>query len=100
MPFLHPYAIDHIVPERFVLDHPLGPHAKTNLICITVQEHAAKRKAEDKLLKNGDMLTYLTKLTQLGWPMERVHLALKFYGIKHGPIGMCPYCDVKTETKP
>jgi hypothetical protein len=65
-----------------ILDHPSGPHARINLICLSVEEHGRKRSAEDALLKSGDMLTYLSELNRLGWPMERVHAALKFYGME------------------
>ena len=85
-------AIDHVIPERYVQDHPLGPHARINLICLSFSEHAKKRAAEDQLLKAGDMLGYLQELTRLGWPMDRVHRALQFYGIKHS-AGTCVYCD-------
>ena len=77
-----PLAIDHIVPERLVASHPKGPHARINLICLSLSEHSKKRSAEDRLLKAGDMLTYLQQLNKLGWPMDRVHAALRFYDLE------------------
>ena len=74
--------VDHIVPERLAVETGKDPHARINLICIHANEHGRKRAAEDQLLKAGDVLTYLQELNRLGWPMERVHAALRFYGLE------------------
>jgi hypothetical protein len=84
--------VDHIVPERLAVETGKDPHARINLICIHANEHGRKRSAEDQLLKAGNMLHYLQELTRLGWPMDRVHRALNFYGIKHS-AGTCVFCD-------
>lgn len=74
--------VDHIVPERLAAATGKDPHARINLICIHANTHGRKRAAEDQLLKAGDVLTYLQELNRLGWPMERVHAALRFYGLE------------------
>jgi hypothetical protein len=84
--------VDHIVPERLAVTTGKNPHARINLICLHSNEHGRKRSAEDQLLKSGNMLHYLQELNRLGWPMDRVHAALKFYGIKH-TNGVCVFCD-------
>ena len=87
--------IDHIVPERLAVETGKDPHARINLICITSEEHGRKRAAEDKLLKNGDMLTYLEQLAYQGWPADRVHAALRFYELPHGIY--CQECKKAAE---
>ena len=74
--------VDHIVPERLAVETAKNPHARLNLICIHANEHGKKRAAEDQLLKAGNMLRYLQELNRLGWPMDRVHAALRFYGLE------------------
>jgi hypothetical protein len=85
-------VVDHIVPERLAVTTGRDPHVRLNLICTHSNVHGRKRAAEDKLLKSGDVLTYLQELTYQGWPMDRVHRALFFYGIKHSN-GICVFCD-------
>jgi hypothetical protein len=82
--------VDHIVPERLAAATKKDPHVRLNLICISDYVHGRKRAAEDQLLKSGDVLTYLSTLAMQDWPMERVHAALRFYGIRHG--AGCPVC--------
>lgn len=76
----HP-PIDHIVPELFLfmLGIP-NPHARVNLICICDADHGRKKTIEDRLFR-GDKLGFLAGLRELGWPMERVDAALKFYSL-------------------
>ena len=85
-------VVDHIVPERLAVETGKDPHARINQICIHANEHGRKRAAEDQLLKAGNMLKYLQELNRLGWPMDRIHAALRFYGIKHS-AGLCVFCD-------
>ena len=74
--------VDHLVPERLAAETGKDPHARVNLICIHANVHGRKRAAEDGLLKRGDMLTYLQELNRQGFPMDRVHAALRFYGLE------------------
>ena len=75
-------VVDHIVAERLAIKSGKDPHARINLICIHANVHGRKRSAEDQLLKSGDMLTFLQELNRLDWPMDRVHTALRFYGLE------------------
>ena len=75
-------VVDHIVPERLAVTTGKDPHERLNLICIHANVHGRKRAAEDQLLKSGNMLKYLQELTYQGWPMDRVHAALQFYGLE------------------
>jgi len=75
-------VVDHIVAERLAVKSGKDPHARINLICIHANVHGRKRSAEDQLLKSGDMLTFLQELNRLDWPMDRVHTALRFYGLE------------------
>jgi len=73
--------VDHIIPELFLFQHGLlNVHALENLIAIHARCHGRKKTVED-LLFRGDKLGFLSGLRCLGWPMERVEAALKFYGL-------------------
>jgi 5-methylcytosine-specific restriction endonuclease McrA len=76
----HP-AIDHIVPELLLFKFGItNPHEAVNLICLCRECHGRKKTVEDRLFR-GDKLGFLAGLRALGWPMERVEAALKFYSL-------------------
>lgn len=75
--------VDHIVCERMILAlcPEMDPHHEINLMSLSRKFHGIKTSA-DRLLCRGDKLRFLQILNQHGWPMERVHSALEFYGFE------------------
>lgn len=71
--------VDHIVPEQFLFQFGVpNVHEQVNLLAIHARCHGKKKTVED-LLFRGDKLGFLSGLRRLGWPMERVEAALRFY---------------------
>lgn len=75
-------VIDHIVPERLVLEFrpDLSPHQPVNLMTLTAKCHAIKTQADARLCR-ADRLGYCEMLRKHAWPMDRIEAALAFYDL-------------------
>ncbi|HEX4920669.1 MAG TPA: HNH endonuclease signature motif containing protein [Candidatus Bathyarchaeia archaeon] len=72
-------VIDHIFPVRFLLSMHLDPHITMNTLSCCQSCHARKLQHET-LIFAGDVLGFLRGLKRIGYPMERVITAARFYG--------------------
>ena len=72
-------AIDHVFPRRFLQARDLYPHAGQNLLSICAVDHGRKLTIET-LIFTGDTLGWLTGLNVIGYPLDAVYTAAKFYG--------------------
>ena len=75
-------AVDHIVPERLALLIGKNPHEPLNLMCLAASPCHGIKTSADRYICAGDTARYLEILQQNNWPMDRVHAALAFYGIR------------------
>ena len=72
--------VDHVVPYRLARETSKDPNALLNLLTACISCHGKKTPLERLLLK-GDVVGFLGGLRILGWPMDRVQIALDFYGL-------------------
>jgi len=69
-------SADHIVPLLLAKEHD-----PVNLITLCEARcHRRKTKIESFLFE-GDLVTFLTCLEKAGWPMQKVRMAMKRYGL-------------------
>lgn len=73
-------AGDHIVPARLSSNYG-NPHDPDNQMNLCSTCHGRKTSAERLLFGSGGMLGFLSELRKWNWPMQRVALALKIYGL-------------------
>jgi hypothetical protein len=73
--------VDHIVPARYVALHSRkDPNAPVNLMTLAITCHGIKTGA-DRHLCEGNKARYLEILQANHFPMDRVHVALAYYGL-------------------
>lgn len=71
-------ALDHLVPARIANDANGDPHNEINLIWLALSIHAKKLKAEE-FLRRGRPYDYVLELQKMGFPMDRLKAAMKYY---------------------
>lgn len=75
------FVRDHVVPVRFLTEaHCEEVSRPSNLMAICIFCHGRKRAAEEKLFR-GNLIGYIQTLNGMGWPMERVRIALDSFGL-------------------
>ena len=63
--------IEHLIPRRWLHEHGIYEHHPTNMLSVCNYCHAPKAKLEDRLYQ-GDVLSYLSGLKKLNYPVEKV----------------------------
>lgn len=73
--------VDHLVAERIIRKWHLGkPHALINLLPCCAGCHS-KKTAIEKHLEASDLLRFRQEVNRIGFPMDKVDNALRFYGL-------------------
>jgi hypothetical protein len=74
-------CIDHIFARRFLEKRKLEAHNELNLLSVCGRCHGKKLRIETYLF-GGDAASFFSGLKFIGYPMEKVMEAARFYGLK------------------
>jgi hypothetical protein len=72
---------EHLIPRRWLAEHGIYEHHVTNLLSVCNYCHAAKATLEDRLYQ-GDVISFLTGLSRLGYPVGKVVRFAASVGLK------------------
>src|SRR5574337_399542 len=74
-------VVDHLIPRSYLRGKTRkSPHVLLNLVSVCNLDHGRKLSAE-KALHRGDWLGFCGILFKLGWPLDLVDTAAKYYGL-------------------
>ena len=78
-PMYGKHAVHHIIASRMVGD--AYPHDLRNLVTVCAGEHAAITHAVEPKLLRGDIVGFWRGMVAMGFPVERLRAAFKYYGL-------------------